>query len=165
MTTIVKRPFGANKKSKRVGRGPGSGKGLTAGRGSKGQKARSGGGPNVGFEGGQTPVFRRLPKRGMPQNRKKTFSIQSLNLRDLPSFIKNGIFDAIDVSLDYAQKKHVRVKILAEGEVPENLKYVLSSLLSEKAREKLTQSKVEILETPSAEDCQKIYKKQGLDQF
>lgn len=57
-------PFGAKRERKRVGRGHGSGWGKTSGRGQKGQLSRSGGGKRFGFEGGQTPIYRRLPKRG-----------------------------------------------------------------------------------------------------
>ena len=67
---------GSTKKRKRIGRGPGSGHGKTSGKGHKGQKARSGGGARPGFEGGQMPLFRRLPKRGfLPYGGKTEFAI------------------------------------------------------------------------------------------
>src|SRR5258706_9357371 len=67
---------GSTKKRKRVGRGPGSGHGKTSGKGHKGQKARAGGGVRPGFEGGQMPLFRRLPKRGfLPYGGKTEFAI------------------------------------------------------------------------------------------
>ena len=76
---------GAVKNRKRVGRGPGSGTGKTAGRGENGQNSRSGGGVRVGFEGGQTPLFRRLPKRGFSNARfKKVYAV--INLSDLNRF-------------------------------------------------------------------------------
>ena len=76
---------GAIKARKRVGRGPGSGTGKTAGRGENGQKSRSGAGVRVGFEGGQTPLFRRLPKRGFSNARfKKVYAI--INLDELNKF-------------------------------------------------------------------------------
>ena len=78
----------ATKTKKRVGRGPGSGTGKTAGRGENGQKSRSGGGVRVGFEGGQTPLFRRLPKRGFSNARfKKVYAV--INLSELNKF-ENG---------------------------------------------------------------------------
>jgi large subunit ribosomal protein L15 len=72
---------GARKKAKRVGRGPGSGSGKTAGKGHKGQKARSGGVKGPGFEGGQMPLQRRLPKRGFTNIFRKEYAV--VNLRDL----------------------------------------------------------------------------------
>ncbi|MEK6745172.1 MAG: 50S ribosomal protein L15 [Nitrospirota bacterium] len=72
---------GARKKSKRVGRGPGSGSGKTAGKGHKGQKARSGGVKGPGFEGGQMPLQRRLPKRGFTNIFRKEYAV--VNLSDL----------------------------------------------------------------------------------
>ena len=75
----------ATKAKKRVGRGPGSGTGKTAGRGENGQNSRSGGGVRVGFEGGQTPLFRRLPKRGFSNAKfKKVYAV--INLSDLNRF-------------------------------------------------------------------------------
>jgi large subunit ribosomal protein L15 len=72
---------GARKKAKRVGRGPGSGSGKTAGKGHKGQKARSGGVKGPGFEGGQMPLQRRLPKRGFTNIFRKEYAV--VNLSDL----------------------------------------------------------------------------------
>ena len=71
---------GARRNSKRIGRGHGSGWGKTAGKGSKGQNARSGGGVALGFEGGQTPIWRRLPKRGFTNFTRKEFSIVNIEL-------------------------------------------------------------------------------------
>ncbi|MBR3898052.1 MAG: 50S ribosomal protein L15 [Bacilli bacterium] len=81
----IKPNEGATKNRKRVGRGPGSGTGKTAGRGENGQNSRSGGGVRVGFEGGQTPLFRRLPKRGFSNARfKKVYAV--INVSDLNKF-------------------------------------------------------------------------------
>jgi large subunit ribosomal protein L15 len=77
----LKPNIGAKKKSSRVGRGPGSGNGKTAGKGHKGQKARSGGVKGPGFEGGQMPLQRRLPKRGFTNIFRKEYSV--INLADL----------------------------------------------------------------------------------
>jgi large subunit ribosomal protein L15 len=72
---------GSHRARKRIGRGPGSGTGKTSGKGHKGHKARTGGGTNPGFEGGQMPMYRRLPKRGFTNPFKQT--AQTVNLRDL----------------------------------------------------------------------------------
>ena len=71
---------GSRKASKRVGRGTGSGSGKTSGRGHKGQNARSGGGVRPGFEGGQNPIYRRLPKRGFTSPNRKEYAIVNLTL-------------------------------------------------------------------------------------
>jgi large subunit ribosomal protein L15 len=80
----LKPAHGARKKSKRVGRGPGSGAGKTASKGHKGQKARSGGVKGAGFEGGQMPLQRRIPKRGFTNIFRKEYSV--VNLADLEKF-------------------------------------------------------------------------------
>ena len=87
-------PKGAVTKAYRKGRGPGSGNGKTAGRGHKGQKARSGGRVRIGFEGGQTPLYRRLPKRGFNQKRFQ------LNLVTLPLGRLQGFEDGTVVDLE-----------------------------------------------------------------
>ena len=83
---------GSRRKRKRVGRGPGSGHGKTSCRGHKGQKSRSGGGVARGFEGGQMPLQRRLPKRGFNNIFKKHYAL--INLRDLEQFEANTTLDA-----------------------------------------------------------------------
>ncbi|MGW8221080.1 MAG: 50S ribosomal protein L15, partial [Syntrophobacteria bacterium] len=87
----LKPPKGAKKKAKRFGRGPGSGRGKTAGRGSKGQGSRSGGGTPPGFEGGQMPLQRRLPKRGFYNPFKKAYA--EVNVRDLEHFDADSVVD------------------------------------------------------------------------
>lgn len=86
---------GATKAKKRKGRGPGSGLGKTAGRGHKGQKARNNGGIRIGFEGGQTPLYRRLPKRGFKNKFAK--KPEPLNLDKLQKFIAAGRLDPSEV--------------------------------------------------------------------
>ena len=81
----LERNIGATHEKKRVGRGPGSGLGKTSGRGQKGQKARSGGSINPVFEGGQLPLFRRVPKRGFSNAKFKT-RYAVINLKDLNNF-------------------------------------------------------------------------------
>lgn len=83
-------PFGATKERKRVGRGTSSGTGKTSGKGHKGQNARSGGGVKPGFEGGQLPLYRRLPKRGFSNARFKT-EYAVINLSDLNKFEKDSV--------------------------------------------------------------------------
>ena len=87
----LKPPKGAKKKAKRFGRGPGSGRGKTAGRGTKGQGSRSGGGTPPGFEGGQMPLQRRLPKRGFYNPFRKAYA--EVNVRDLEHFDPDSVVD------------------------------------------------------------------------
>jgi large subunit ribosomal protein L15 len=129
---------GATKSKKRLGRGPGSGLGKTSGRGGKGQTARSGSSVRPGFEGGQTPLYRRIPKRGF--HNACALPSLALNLRDLVSYIKNGVFDGRSL----LNSGHV--KILSEGDVPSALKLVKNVLISSSAREKLVAKSVEIAE-------------------
>src|SRR5689334_8622600 len=84
---------GSNKNTKRLGRGSASGQGKTAGKGHKGQKARKGGGPRPGFEGGQTPLYRRLPKFGFSNaSNKKEYHL--VGLADLNQFADGAVVDA-----------------------------------------------------------------------
>ena len=86
----IQTPVGATKTRKIVGRGPGSGLGKTSGKGHKGQNARSGGGVRPGFEGGQLPLFRRLPKRGFSNAQFKT-EYAVINLSDLNRFEEGAV--------------------------------------------------------------------------
>ena len=105
---------GSKKDRKRVGRGPGSGKGKTAGRGEKGQNARSGGGVPAWFEGGQMPLQRRIPKRGFkPRNRKE---YQVVNLADLQYVDGDVSIESLRAAGLIRSAKR-RVKILGNGEV------------------------------------------------
>src|SRR5216117_843256 len=109
---------GAVKSRKRVGRGPGSGHGKTSTRGNKGQRARSGGGVRPGFEGGQMPLYRRLPKRGfLPYGGKTEYAI--VNLKSLAAFGADAVGDP-DALVKAGLIKNSgrgRVKVLAEGDV------------------------------------------------
>lgn len=111
---------GARKKSYRVGRGHGSGNGKTAGKGHKGQNARSGGGVRLGFEGGQTPLARRLPKRGFTNFTRKEYAI--VNVSAL-----NGFEDGTEVTptllieCGLVKKELDGIKILGEGELEKKL--------------------------------------------
>lgn len=110
---------GARKNRKRIGRGVGSGWGKTAGKGTKGQRSRAGGGVRPGFEGGQMPLHRRLPKRGFANIFRKDIAI--VNIRDL---IYNDRFtsgDTVDVGslrrIGLVKGKNDGVKLLGEGDI------------------------------------------------
>ena len=108
---------GAKKGRKRIGRGPGSGRGTTAGRGMNGQKSRSGGGVMVGFEGGQTPLYRKLPHRkGFKSINKKEYVV--VNVADLDVF-EAGCEITIPVLQDAGIISNLKdgVKILGNGEL------------------------------------------------
>jgi large subunit ribosomal protein L15 len=112
----LKPPEGARRKRKRVGRGIGSGHGKTACKGSKGQKARSGGGIKAGFEGGQMPIQRRLPKRGFRSPFKKHFAI--VHLKDLNRFPKDTVVEPeLLFQSGLIRKKEEPVKLLSDGEL------------------------------------------------
>ena len=130
---------GATKDRRRLGRGPGSGLGKTGGKGGKGQTARKGGGIRAGFEGGQTPLYRRLPKRGFTNI--GAIKVCSLNLKDITSKIEDGVFDGAF----WADAKSF-FKLLSQGDVPAGLKSVKNVLLSKSAREKLTSQGIKIEE-------------------
>jgi len=104
---------GARKKEKRVGRGVGSGHGKTACRGSKGQNSRTGGGTKAGFEGGQMPLQRRLPKRGFRSPFKKRFAI--IHVGDLNRFPKDTVVEPHLLLQSGLLKKEEPVKLLGDG--------------------------------------------------
>jgi large subunit ribosomal protein L15 len=111
---------GAKKTRKRVGRGSGSGLGKTAGKGHKGQKARSGGGTPPWFEGGQMPLQRRLPKRGFTNIFKATHSI--VNVRDLERFEANSEIGPEQLmQAGLVKKLRSGIKLLAEGDISKAL--------------------------------------------
>ena len=106
--------IGANQDSKRKGRGHGSGNGKTAGRGHKGQKARSGGGVRIGFEGGQMPIYRRLPKRGF--NNVFALKYAEINVSDLNKFEDGAVVDAAALKEAGIIKKTLDgLKVLGNG--------------------------------------------------
>ena len=130
------------KKSKRVGRGIGSGKGKTAGRGVKGQKARSGVAVKS-FEGGQMPLYRRLPKRGFNAIKNRANNLV-INLRDISSLIdkkKINTVEKVDLSSllfskDKKNSKYVKVKILGTGEIKHKVN-LLAHSFSQNAKSKI----------------------------
>ncbi|BDG34219.1 50S ribosomal protein L15 [Parageobacillus sp. VR-IP] len=111
---------GSRKERNRVGRGIGSGNGKTSGRGQKGQNARSGGGVRLGFEGGQTPLFRRLPKRGFTNINRKEYAI--VNLDKLNRF-EDGTEVTPELLLETGviSKLKSGVKILGKGQIEKKL--------------------------------------------
>jgi len=111
----LKPPVGARRKRKRVGRGIGSGHGKTACRGSKGQNSRSGRGTKAGFEGGQMPLQRRLPKRGFRSPFKKQFAI--IHVGDLNRFPKDSVVEPNLLIQSGLLKKEEPVKLLSDGEL------------------------------------------------
>jgi len=111
---------GARKSRKRIGRGHGSGQGKTAGKGHKGQNARSGGGVRPGFEGGQTPLFQRLPKRGFTNINHKEYAI--VNLDTLNRFEDGAEVNAETLlAAGVIKKLHSGVKILGNGTLERKL--------------------------------------------
>ena len=111
---------GAVRNRKRVGRGPGSGHGVTAGRGSNGQKSRSGYSHSRGFEGGQMPLVRRLPKRGFTNIFRKEFNIVNLGDLDKCGLDEVRIQDYFEKNL--ARKRGLGIKVLADGALSRKMK-------------------------------------------
>ncbi len=133
--STLKPPVGARRKRKRVGRGPGSGTGKTSGRGHKGQKARSGGSIRRGFEGGQMPLQRRLPKRGF----KNIFRVQvdQVNLDVLDRVFDAGEVDPAQMrAKGVVPRKAAVIKVLGRGELSKALT-VKAHRFSQTAREKI----------------------------
>ena len=128
---------GATKRRKRIGRGPGSGHGKTSTKGHKGHNARSGGGKGGGFEGGQMPLYRRLPKRGfVPYGGKTSYAV--VNLESLSRFAANAVVDPDGLAQAGLIKLsgRSRVKILGTGDVAHALT-VRAHAVSESARTKI----------------------------
>ncbi len=123
---------GSRRAAKRLGRGPGSGTGKTAGRGHKGQKSRSGYSRRLGFEGGQMPLIRRVPKRGFTNIFRK--EVAAVNLRDLAGF--EGEVTPELLAEKGLVRKGLAVKILGDGEVSAPLT-VKAHRFSRSAREKI----------------------------
>ena len=111
---------GSRKSKKRLGRGMASGHGKTSGKGHKGQKARTGGGTRLGFEGGQTPLFQRLPKRGFTNINRKEYAI--VNLDALNRFDENTeVTPELLLESGLVSKEKSGIKILAKGTVEKKL--------------------------------------------
>ena len=125
---------GSTKQKKRLGRGPGSGHGKTAGRGHKGFKARSGSGVKPGFEGGQMPLQRRIPKRGFTNTFKRQFALVSLS--QLDTFEAGAAVTVESLIAAGMVKKGFAVKVLANGEVTKALTVTVDKV-SESAKAKI----------------------------
>jgi len=131
---------GAKKKKKRIARGPGSGHGGTATRGHKGQKSRSGAKIRIGFEGGQMPINRRIPKFGFTNRFKKEYQI--VNLSQIQNLIDKNLLNDNIVNaetlyqLGLIKKADVPVKILGNGEINKSLQFT-ANFFSKTAKEKI----------------------------
>lgn len=117
----IEQPYGAVRSSKRVGRGTASGHGKTAGKGHKGQNARSGGGVRPGFEGGQLPLFRRLPKRGF-SNAPFKVEYATINVSDLDKFEDGAVVTPeLLKEMGIVKKQLAGIKVLGNGELTKKL--------------------------------------------
>ena len=129
---------GSVKTRKRVGRGSGSGLGGTSTRGHKGQNARSGGGVRPGFEGGQTPLFKRLPKRGFTNVNRLEYAV--VNVNDLNQFEAGSVVDLEALKkVGLVKKEHEGVKILGNGELDKALT-IKAAKFSKSAVEKISKA-------------------------
>lgn len=128
---------GARHYKKRVGRGVGSGMGKTSTRGHKGQNARSGGGVRPGYEGGQTPLFKRLPKRGFTNISRKEYAV--VNLEDIERCFESGAVVDVEAlkAAGLVKKEYEGVKILGKGELSKAFT-VKAAKFSKSATEKIT---------------------------
>lgn len=126
---------GSTREARRVGRGHGSGWGKTAGKGHKGQNARSGGGVRPGFEGGQTRLARRIPKRGF--NNIFATKYTAINVSDLEKFVDGTVVDAeLLKAAGIVKKECDGIKVLGNGELTKKLT-VKAAAYSESAKEKI----------------------------
>ncbi len=143
--TDLKPKFGSKQKQKRLGRGPASGHGKTCGRGTKGQNSRTGGGTRLGFEGGQMPLIRRVPKRGFTNKFKKTYSIVNLETLE-KKFKANSIINPGLLKQKKIINKIGRLKILGKGNISKPL-MIKAHAISKKAKEKVIAAggKIELL--------------------
>ncbi len=143
----IHRGIKKRRKLKRIGRGPGSGQGKTAGRGNKGQGQLAGWSMHPKFEGGQMPLARRIPKRGF--HNKWAYSVIAVNVGDLDAVFANG--DEVTperlAETDLAKGRFDQVKILGDGELKKKLK-ISAHLFSQSALEKIKQAGGEAITIP-----------------
>lgn len=140
---------GKRKQRKRVGRGPGSGTGKTSGRGHKGQKSRSGYSRRYGFEGGQMPLNRRLPKRGFSQQDRHPTAVINIDILD------NTFEDGAEVTAEILVQKHLiksekgGIKVLGRGDLTKKLT-IKANAISASARQKIEKAGgvIEIIPSP-----------------
>lgn len=133
----LKVPVGAHKKKRILGRGPSSGHGKTSTRGSKGQTSRAGRHFYLGFEGGQTPIIRRIPKRGFTSRFKKIYQV--VNLNDLNNIKETNIAPELLEQKGIIKDKNKPVKILGDGEL-KNAITISAHAFSKKAQDKIIKS-------------------------
>jgi len=140
----LKAPFGAHKKRKILGRGPGSGHGKTSTRGSKGQTSRAGRHFYLGFEGGQSPLIRKMPKRGFVSNFKKSYQI--VNLDDLARIKETTITPRLLKENGLIRDESALIKILGKGSI-KNPVIIQAHAFSKRASAEITGAggKVEII--------------------
>lgn len=146
----IKAQVGANHKRKRLGRGSGSGHGPTAGKGDKGQLARSGGSVRPGFEGGQMPLYRRIPKRGFTNFARRSIAIMNLvDLEKLDSSQMKEISLETLTATNAVKGRHDRLAILGTGELTKAF-HVKAHKVSPSAQEKILKAggKVELVPIP-----------------
>lgn len=130
--------IGSTKNRKRIGRGTGSGHGKTATKGHKGQKARSGGSIKAGFEGGQMPLQRRLPKRGFTPLDKVVFSL--VNISQLDVYEDGSVIDSASlISKGLIKSDRFAIKILGNGDISKSVK-VIANKFSQSAKDKIIAS-------------------------
>ncbi len=144
-------PRGANKRKKRLGRGDASGHGGTSTKGHKGQRARSGGYHKVGFEGGQMPLIRRVPKRGFTNIFHQEFSV--INVGDLSRFTSGALVDPSALyETGFLSRKRDQVKVLGDGDITVALT-VRAHAFSKAAIEKIEKAggKIERIESKAAQ--------------
>ena len=142
----LEKNIGAKQRRKIVGRGPGSGLGKTSGKGQKGQNSRSGGGVNPVFEGGQLPLYRRLPKRGF-SNHEFKIKYATINVSDLKIFEEGTLVTpALLKEVGLVKKQLDGIKVLGNGEINKKLT-VQAHKFSKSAIEKLEESgsKIEVI--------------------
>ena len=158
--STLRKPYKSTEKKKRVGRGMGSGMGKTSTRGHKGQRSRSGSRMMRGFEGGQMPLHRRLPKRGFTNIFKKEFQV--VNLSRLAELGVKEITPEVLYQLGVTSKKNGMVKVLGNGEIKTAIT-ISAHKFSESAQEKIAKAggKTTVIELyPEAEKSEKADKKQ-----
>jgi len=139
-------PKGSRRVRRRLGRGVGSGAGKTSGRGTKGYNSRSGGGVRPGYEGGQMPLQRRLPKRGFTNIFRKNIAV--INIRDLAKFDNGSVLDKTALAEAGLVKGNPSgIKLLGQGEINHSLEIKVNQI-SKRAREKIEAAggKVEVIE-------------------
>ncbi len=138
----LKSPKGAHRNTKRIGRGQGSGWGTQAGKGHKGQKARSGGGVKLGFEGGQMPIYRRLPKRGFSNAPFKT-EYAVINLGRIAEKFEGEEVNRetlIEKGMLSGRFKSLPIKVLGEGELKSGLTFKGINKFSKSAEEAINKA-------------------------